>query len=469
VDTQRNVITIQTDHLSWWNPFSWNWGAWIAVLNKALTGNVTDFLSAAALLTKDCPQRAATVSVDASQAHNVIQGCVEHDDPSLPRLRIVNPKSFFFEVRPVSGGNGYPPPTMLGPGDDLTFQASTADPAPLVMQADITQKAGRYLVIHLIIQMLPGLNQLGLQGSQLACITERLADASYFVSASEALVAHDGAGAAEQLIRFLNNADAVRRFITATSDCSYGPAQTWSEEGLKQVGAATATIISATDLVTNYLLNNTSRVAFAWTRLSSTPSQVVKTPSVSNPTSASTPFTKTPVNTPVVPSTPVATPGQLPFDPADYADFIRNFRQAGVQRSTDLFVRAFGDRKAVALFPCQIGEPSGIPLSPDNIKALLAGTQLRLTAIGQIERPTWITCYGFISEGWFGKSIVVESSPVNVPIRKSTVTFDTDRVLIVTAYVYPNGSRQAFKQVAWVIPDGWVDQGLHITEVGPLP
>ncbi len=49
VDTQRKVITIQTDHLSWWNPFSWDWGAWIAVLNRGLTGNVTDFLHAVAL------------------------------------------------------------------------------------------------------------------------------------------------------------------------------------------------------------------------------------------------------------------------------------------------------------------------------------------------------------------------------------------------------------------------------------
>jgi hypothetical protein len=161
VDTQRNVIIIQTDHLSWWNPFSWNWGAWIAVLDGALTGNVTDFLQAVALLTNDCPQSGPTVSVDASKANNVIQGCIEQDDPSSPQLRVVNPKSFFFEVRPVSGGNGYPPVTMLGPGDDLKFQASTSHPAPLVVQAEITQKAGLYLIVHLAIQMLPGLNQYG--------------------------------------------------------------------------------------------------------------------------------------------------------------------------------------------------------------------------------------------------------------------------------------------------------------------
>ncbi len=267
VDTQRNVITIQTDHLSWWNPFSWNWGAWMAVLDNALTGNVTDFLHAVALLTNDCPQSGTTVSVDASKANSVIQGCVQHDDLSSPQLRIVNPKSFFFEVKPISGGDGYPPDTMLGPGDDLKFQASTSDPAPLVVQAEITQKAGLYLVVHLIIQMLPGLNELGIQGPQIACITEKLSDVSYFVSASEALlVDHDGAAAAEQLAHFLNDGGAVQRFITAASDCNYGAAPTWSVEGIKQIGTATATIISATDFVANYLLSYHSELAFSWTR-----------------------------------------------------------------------------------------------------------------------------------------------------------------------------------------------------------
>src|SRR3990170_343616 len=56
VDEERHVIIIETEHLSWWNPFSWNWGAWVAVLNKTLQGNVVDFIEAVALLTDDCPQ-----------------------------------------------------------------------------------------------------------------------------------------------------------------------------------------------------------------------------------------------------------------------------------------------------------------------------------------------------------------------------------------------------------------------------
>lgn len=267
VDEQRNVIIVQTDHLSWWNPFSWNWGAWIAVLNNLLTANVTDFLQAVALLTNDCPQSGSTVTVDSSGANNVIQGCVERDDASSPQLRVVNPKSFFYEVKPVSGGNGYPPQTMLGPGGSLPFQANTSDPVPLVVAAEMTQASGARLVVHLIIQMLPGLREVGIQPPQIACITERVHDVSYIAAAVEALLLdHDGAAAAEQITRMLLDADAMRRFITAASGCGYGAAPTWSVEGIKQIGAATATIMSATDFVANYFLNYHSQMAFGWTQ-----------------------------------------------------------------------------------------------------------------------------------------------------------------------------------------------------------
>lgn len=266
VDSSRNVVILPITHASWWEPWTWNWGAWIAVLSKALKGNVVDILEAATLLTDDCPQEGQNVSVNLSQANNVVQGCVERDDPETPELRIVNPKSFFFEVRPVSGGNGYPPQTMLAPGESLRFQANTSDPSPLVVSADITQKAGWYLVVHLMIQMLPGANQLRVQGPQIACITERVADVSYIASASEALLRdHNGTAAAEKLVQMLLDGDAMRRFIQAADDCGYGPAATWSAEGIRQIGAATSTIISATDFVANYFLNTESQVLFNFT------------------------------------------------------------------------------------------------------------------------------------------------------------------------------------------------------------
>ena len=149
IDTERGVIAIQTEHLSWWNPWTWNWGAWIAVLTNTLTLNVTDFLEAVAVLTDDCPQSGETTTVDASDANNVVQGCVEKDDPSQPELRVVNPKSFFFEVSSVS--HGYFEQTLLGPGKSLRFEASTSDEPPMVVAAEITQEAGWRLVLHLVL------------------------------------------------------------------------------------------------------------------------------------------------------------------------------------------------------------------------------------------------------------------------------------------------------------------------------
>jgi hypothetical protein len=271
VDTSRNVIVLETNHASWWMPTTWNWQAWIAVLNKTLQVSIVNWIEAAKLLTTSCPQTGNYVQVDSSQARNVVQGCIEQDDVDQPGLRIVNPKSFFFEVQPVSGGNGYPKQTLLAPGEDLKFKTSTSDPAPLVIEASMTQKSGWYLVVHMVITMLPGANQFGIQGKQVACITERLADVHYFADAAEALVVNkDGAAAAESLSRFMLDSDAVRRFITAADDCNFGPASTWSVEGISQIGGAVSTIMSATDYIANYLAGNaSSRLSFIWSSLKS--------------------------------------------------------------------------------------------------------------------------------------------------------------------------------------------------------
>jgi TolB protein len=218
------------------------------------------------LLTDDCPQTGDYVRVDSSEAENLVQGCVEQDDVEAPRLRVVNPKSFFFEIEPISGGDGYPPSTLLSPGEDLEFRASTSDPSPLVIEARLSQRSGWYLVVHMFITMLPGANQFGIQGRHVACITQRLADVSYFTSASESLlVDQNGAAAAESLIQYTRDSEAVRRFITAADDCDFGPAPTWSVEGIRQIGGATSTIMSATDYVANYLAGNSgAQVSFLW-------------------------------------------------------------------------------------------------------------------------------------------------------------------------------------------------------------
>jgi Tol biopolymer transport system component len=266
IDTNRNVVVLQINHASWWMPTTWNWGAWIAVLNKFLRVSIVDWTEAVQLLTDDCPQTGKYVQVDSSQTRSIVQGCVEQDDIERPILRVVNPKSFFFEIRSTSGGNGYPVPTLLSPGEDLEFEASILDPSPLVVKAQMTEKSGWYLVVHMVITMLPGANQFGVQGHHVACITERLADVSYFASVTEALlVDQNGAAAAENISQFMLDSNAVHRFIMAADDCNFGPAPTWSVEGVRQIGGAVSTIMSATDYIANYLAGNTfTQVSFYW-------------------------------------------------------------------------------------------------------------------------------------------------------------------------------------------------------------
>jgi hypothetical protein len=267
VDTARNVVVLDISHASLWRPATWNWSAWIAVLDKLLSVSIVDFVEAVQLLTNDCHQTGNYVQVDSSQARNMVQGCVEIDDSQNPELRIVNPKSFFYEIKPISGGNGYPAQTLLTPGDEVKFEASTSDPSPLIIQAEMTQKSGWYLVIHMIITMLPGANQFGIEPIKVACITERLADVSDIASAVESLIIdHDGAKAAESLSNFMLDGDAVRRFLTAADDCHFGPAPTWSIEGIKQIGGAVSTILSSTDYIANYFAENSgAQVLFIWT------------------------------------------------------------------------------------------------------------------------------------------------------------------------------------------------------------
>jgi len=268
VDTNRNVVVIQTSHASLWMPATWNWAAWIAVLDKMFQGSVIDWIEAVHLLTTECPQTGNYVQLDSSQSRSVVQGCIDLDDSNQPELRIVNPKSFFFEIKPVSGGNEYPSSTLLAPGEQVKFQASTADPSPLIIQAEMTQKASWYLVVHMIISMLPGANEFGIQSEHIACITERLSDVADLASAAEALVDNNGVAAAESISKFMLNGDSVRRFITSADDCHFGPAPTWSFEGFEQIGAAVSTIMSATDYIANYFAgNSTAQISFIWAPL----------------------------------------------------------------------------------------------------------------------------------------------------------------------------------------------------------
>ena len=308
VDKTRHVVVIETNHASIWGIFSWNWGAWIAALSKTLKVSVVEWMEVVSLLKEECPQFGSVVKVRPIKMQNVVQGCIVIDDPLTPRLRVVNPKSFYFEIWPVSGGNGYPNPTMLAPGEKIEFVANIEDPSPLVVAAEITQEAGYRLIIDLAISLLPGLNKLGNQPELVACITERLGDVSYFIAASKFLLEGNGAKAAESLGNFYLNKDAVRRFMTSADDCGYGPSRTWGLANIALMAKLTGVIIQEVDYIANYVFNYYSELAFDWTQ--SLPTHTLTPIATRTQTETLTPtqyLTPTSTDTPTEPPTPTNT------------------------------------------------------------------------------------------------------------------------------------------------------------------
>ena len=123
--------------------------------------------------------------------------------------------------------------------------------------------------------MLPGTSQILIDNEKLTCIAGRVRDIAPFASAVESLIVdHDGAAAAEDLLRFYADVASVDAFIGAVDECGAAVASTWSAQGIGQLAigaAATNAIISAVDFVTNYLLNYRSEVSFTWVQPKPTP------------------------------------------------------------------------------------------------------------------------------------------------------------------------------------------------------
>jgi hypothetical protein len=269
VDAERNVVSIQTDHLSWWNPLTWNWQAWIAVLKKGLSVKLTDWVEGVQLLTTECKKSGQTVTVDESKANNVLQGCVTTDDPSKPELRVINLKSFHLGISPAPGGPGYPQATILGPGNALSFNADTTDQSPAVVVADFTEAAMYRFLVGLVARMLPAGELIPDEG--LAFIADGLQGIASAQEASEKLVSGDSRGAAESIYELITGDTFIETFAKLAAE--YGQKNDiemmtkWTEAGVSSVlkgVAAVDVIVSATDFLANYVLNNHSSVSFSW-------------------------------------------------------------------------------------------------------------------------------------------------------------------------------------------------------------
>ena len=264
-----NVVTAEVDHLSWWNVFSWNWDAWIAVVSQGLSLELSEWMEAAHLLTEACDQEGDYASIDDSKANHIIQGCLTSDDIMNSEFRLVNLKSYFVGISRRLSDPNYLSSTVLGPGESVAFTANAADEPPLVIYADLTDAAMWRLVVELVARMLPAGELIADDG--LSFIAEGLQRVVSADELSEDLAAGESVAAAESLYALVTGDTFVEAFVTLATQ--YGRENgvdmmtKWTEYGVRNVLIAVAAvdvIVSVTDFIANYLVSNQSELSFTW-------------------------------------------------------------------------------------------------------------------------------------------------------------------------------------------------------------
>lgn len=275
VDTENHLITVKTDHASRWSVFTWNWDAWIAVLDNVLSLNLVSWYKAVDLLTDDCPQSGEGVWVDSTKSGNLIQGCIEQDGETEAVLKVINPKSFYYEITANSEGQGNNFSELLSPGGSYEFEIDKLSAPPVEVRAEITQKAGYRLFVHWFLSYLPGLNSAELKPQEVDCLAERLEQEGLPIVSSviDDLIGGDttsGVKASMSLIELWLDIDFLESFLEGAGVCiDYLPA-TWSLDNIRKIASSSSVIIEGWDFIMNYAASangSPSQVSFNWTQL----------------------------------------------------------------------------------------------------------------------------------------------------------------------------------------------------------
>lgn len=273
VDTERDVIIIETDHLSWWNPFTWNWDAWTAVLKKTLSLKLSNWVEGFELLTEECVESGDNVTVDNSGGNSVIKGCVAENDSSSPELRVINLKAFHIVVdlpdtSDLNMEPAYPLHSIFEPGEAVRFPTPRGSGEALAL-ASFSDEAMRTFVVSLVLRMLPGGDLVPNEG--LAFIADGLAKVITADEIRQDLASGDSLSAAEGVFDLITGDSFIETFAKLAT--KYGQENgidmmtKWTQAGIQKTLLAVAAvdvIISTTDFLANYIFNHESRVIFKW-------------------------------------------------------------------------------------------------------------------------------------------------------------------------------------------------------------
>jgi hypothetical protein len=264
VDKERNMITRAITQTSYWSPRVWDWQAWTVFVNTVLEERIIDTISSTRAI--DCTQVTDNIAVDSNTGNKLLQGCIGVDDPEFPEIQVVNLRSFFVELDTNPLVSSLSSSILLWPGDMYNFEVNTLaiDP-PLKISADVTPRIVHHFLLDLILALLPGGNQPGEQPEPVSCLAETLNDIHYLNSAVEALANNDSLAAAEEIGWMLRDEDTMGRVLKAASDCSYGPATTWSLSGLSTLGNSASVIASTAEILGAFIANHPySEAWFFW-------------------------------------------------------------------------------------------------------------------------------------------------------------------------------------------------------------
>lgn len=167
IDEAQHVVTTSTDHFSTWRLQDWNWDYWLAFLKQAASGKVTNLLQAVSKLTTPCFTHGGSYVVQNKPANHMIQGCVRTGSYIKAKLEVLNLRSFYLQL---SSPQKYFKPTLLAPGDGITFDVPSSDPSPLSVSVDLSNEALWTTVIDIVLRLVPGGDLLASEKDYLAAL-----------------------------------------------------------------------------------------------------------------------------------------------------------------------------------------------------------------------------------------------------------------------------------------------------------
>lgn len=269
VDPSRGVVVLKITHASWWQPWTWDWGKWVTALTQLLDLKVTSLLDAVTLLTEPCAEAGDRVSV-VNPGVTMLKGCVEADTQSGATVRVVNLKSFPIGIKASGPAQGVPP-QILDAGASLSFEIDTTGQPPVLVASEFTEEAMGYFIVKLLLDAMPFADLV--PSGAYRPIADKILEQQFIAPAIVELLRKDGLGAAEEIIRMLNEDSFLNVFVSAVTD--YGTQNNISvlakltKAGAKSVLlaiTATNVIFKSTDFIANYFFNNQTRVEFRWPR-----------------------------------------------------------------------------------------------------------------------------------------------------------------------------------------------------------